>query len=225
MPGSRVLIRLESGVVVLRSSIGIVAPLVGVFASVGASACASAPNAGPTPVEEPSTETRREVIRGGSGLASVIEYHPPSNRARVIDLRASADSLWPRVLAAYQSIGLPLGEIDSQQHTVGTSSVRVVGRLGDTRLGEYLDCGPGVLGSRAADTYVVTMRVTTELKPVAPAPSPSTTVRTVVGGVAKANATQGDQVDCVSTGALETRLVRLVAPKPVRTVGGTAPAP
>lgn len=172
--------------------------------------CAPTPNPGPTPVEEQTAEVRREVIRG-EGRAGLVEYHPTANRARVIDLRASPDSLWPRVLAAYQTLGLPIGEIDTRARLVGTSSVRTLGRLGGARLGDYLDCGASALGARAADTYVVVLRVTTELKPVAADP-PSTTVRTLVAAVAKANGTQGDPVDCVSTGALETRLVRLVSP-------------
>jgi hypothetical protein len=172
----------------------------------------SAPDQGPTPVEEPPTETRREVIRGGASLAGIVEYHPTANRARVIEFRATPAALWPRVIAAYQAVGIPLGEVDTQAWTLGTNSVRVIGRLGGTRISDYLDCGPGPLGSRAADTYVVTFRATTELKPATAGTAPYTTVRSLVAGVAKANATQGDPVDCVSTGRLETRLVRLIDP-------------
>lgn len=174
-----------------------------------------APDAGPTPVEEPPTETRREVIRGGASLAGIVEYHPTANRARVIDFRASAPALWPRVIAAYQAVGLPLGEIDTQAWTLGTSSVRVVGQIAGTPASEYLDCGSGALGVQAANTYVITFRATTELRPAPAGNEPYTTVRTLVAGVAKANTTQGDPVTCVSTGRLETRLVRLIDPASV----------
>jgi hypothetical protein len=178
-----------------------------------AGACAPAANAGPTPVAEDVAEARREVLRGGTG--GVYEYHPDANRARVIDLSTPIDSLWPRLMAAYDRLGLPLGEVDTGARTLGTSSVRVVGRLGGTPLSEYLDCGPGPLGSRAADSYAVTLRAVTELHPVDSANvSRGTTVRTLLEAKAKANSTQGDPVTCVSTGRLETRVVRLMAAAP-----------
>jgi hypothetical protein len=215
-----------------------------VAGAAAAGACApAATNQGPTPTEEAPLATRREVLRGGG--PGMMEYHPDPNRARVIDLRVPPDTLWPRVIAAYERLGLPLGEVDRAAGSLGTSSVRAVGRLGGTPLGEYVDCGSAPLGTRAADTYIVYLRVVSQLLPqgagaapaggssavaaaaaVAPAaaragapagaPAAVTTLRTLVTASAKANATQGDPVDCISTGRLETRLVRLVAPAPAR---------
>lgn len=177
-------------------------------------ACAPPPATGPTPVEEAPNEVRREVIRGGANEAGIVEYHPTTNKARVIDFRGTPDALWPRVLAAYQTLGLPLGEVDTRAHTAGTSSVRAVGRFAGAPISNFLDCGANALGTPAADTYVVTLQVATELRP-SPVTTGTTTVRTLVSAVGKANGTQGDPVDCVSTGALETRLVRLVDPAAV----------
>ncbi len=211
--------------VVARSVVTAVAGAAGVAA---AAACATpAATQGPTPTEEAPVAIRREVLRGGG--PGIMEYHPDPNRARVVDLRVAPDTLWPRVLAAYERLGLPLGEVDVAARTLGTSSVRAVGRLGSVPLGEYIDCGAAPLGTRAADSYIVYLRVTSELRPQgaaapaatsAPAATPAagagavTTLRTLVSASAKANATQGDPVDCISTGRLETRLARLVAPAP-----------
>jgi hypothetical protein len=224
-PGRRV-----AAGVVARS---VVAAVAGAAAVVAAAACAPpAAHQGPTPTEEAPVAIRREVLRGGG--PGIMEYHPDPNRARVVDLRVAPDTLWPRVLAAYERLGLPLGEVDVAARTLGTSSVRAVGRLGSVPLGEYIDCGAAPLGTRAADSYIVYLRVTSELRPQgaaaapvatsAPAATPAatpaagagavTTLRTLVSASAKANATQGDPVDCISTGRLETRLARLVAPAP-----------
>lgn len=205
----------RSAAYISRARRSLPAPTSALVGLLGLTGCASAPPPGPTPVEEPPAELRRDVIRGGAGQAGIVEFHPPPNRARVLEFTATPDSLWPRVLVAYQALGLPLGEIDTNARTVGTSSQRLLGRLGGVRLSQYLDCGPGALGTSAADAYVVTLRATTSLS-AAPAAGPAavgrTTVRTLLTAVAKANATQGDAVDCVSTGALETRLVRLIDP-------------
>ncbi len=140
-----------------------------------AAACASpAANQGPTPTEEAPVAIRREVLRGGG--PGMMEYHPDPNRARVVDLRVAPDTLWPRVLAAYERLGLPLGEVDVAARTLGTSSVRAVGRLGNVPLGEYVDCGAAPLGTRAADSYIVYLRVTSELRPQGSAASAGATI-------------------------------------------------
>lgn len=185
--------------------------------------CASTPSGGPTPVEDAPEATRTESLRATQGQG-LVAYHPTPNRARIIDFPASAEALWPRVIGAYERVGIPLGEVDGKARTLGTSSVRVLGRLGDTRVGEYIDCGAGPLGMRLTDTYIVLLRAVTELRPpagsraAAPPGQASlrrpeyTTVRTLVTATAKPNSTQGDPVDCVSTGRLETRLARLIDP-------------
>lgn len=205
---------------------GSTAPRLLLAALAGLSACKSVPNAGPTPLEDRPEATRTESLRATQGQG-LVAYHPTPNRARIIDFAASADSLWPRAISAYERLGLPLGEVDTRARTLGTSSVRVVGRLGDTRVGEYVDCGAGPLGARLADTYIVTLRAVTELRaqgdtsaaraPVVAGQRRFTTVRTLVTATAKPNSTQGDPVDCISTGRLETRLVRLIDPAAPRT--------
>ncbi|MDQ6925261.1 MAG: hypothetical protein M3154_03380 [Candidatus Eremiobacteraeota bacterium] len=149
----------------------------------------------------------------------MIEYHPNATTGWVVDVPGQPATFWPRVIAAYDRLGIPVGETDTKAYLLGTSSIRVTSRLGGTRLSEYLDCGSGPIGNPAADAYVVTLRATTELKPGSQVSAPFTTIRTLLSATAKPNTTQGDPVVCASTGLLETRIARLITTDTATTTG------
>jgi hypothetical protein len=122
------------------------------------------------------------------------------------DLAAPLDKVWDALPAAYASLSIPITVNEPANRTIGAERMRTHHYLGDARLSKLLDCGESA-GGLNADTYEVNLSVLTQLQSNA---AGGTTVATRVDAVAKPASTAGQYSSCVSTGQLETRLVRFI---------------
>lgn len=171
------------------------------------SACAS----------NPDNETRRpmQTARVVDGVGRVTEIPLDATRLSVgITLDLPVERAWPALVAAYKAVGIPITDVDSRAYFIGNRDLRLRGRLGDTRLSRYLDCGH-TQGNQSANTYEVHMDVQTRL---APENADTTAIRTTIEATARPSTFAGHDVRCSSTGRLERRiavevLVRGTAPK------------
>lgn len=160
-----------------------------------ASGCASA--------HEPNTRPPSETVRVVDGMGRVTEIPMDATSASSgIELDVPVERAWKGVVEAYPALGIPLTEIDPRSHMVGNREMRLRGRLGDTRLSSYLQCGR-TQGGASANTYEVHLSVRTRLEPAGPG---ATTVRTQLDATARPSTFAGHDVRCSSTGRLERRI-------------------
>src|SRR4051812_7621295 len=122
------------------------------------------------------------------------------------DLQAPLDKVWSALPAAYASLSIPLTVNEPANRVIGAERMRTHHYLGDLRLSKLLDCGE-TAGIPNADTYDVSLSMLTQLQSNA---AGGTTVTTRVDAAAKPGSTSGQYSSCVSTGQLETRLVRSI---------------
>jgi hypothetical protein len=160
------------------------------------SACASS---GPRPAPGPATQTVRIVDSTGRVVQLAVD---PRGTAGTAPLEMSVEEAWRSLLRAYDAIGLSITSMDNRVYSVA-ANMRLRGRLGTTRLSQYLDCGRSQ-GGPSADTYDVHMEVQSRLVRAGDA---TTTLTTHVEASARPAALTGAPLRCASTGTLERRLV------------------
>lgn len=180
------------------------APLAGAPVTVHAQAPAPA-GAPPTPHTEvaPRPSERRVTIAG-----STITLRPSGDGFLDATLTAPAARLYEVVGMAFGDVGLTAKEVDPTIQQVGTGTFRAQFRLAKQRLSTYLDCGLDAMGLRQADSYSVSMRVTTQ---VVAESAERATVRTIVQATGRPPSNSGNEIHCPSTGKLEERLAEAVA--------------
>lgn len=140
---------------------------------------------------------------GSAQTSQTTEAPVVSGRA---DLQAPLDKVWDALPPAYASLSIPITVNEPANHVIGTERMRTHHYLGDVRLSKFLNCGE-VEGVLNADTYDVNLSSLTQLQSNA---AGGTTVTTRVEAAAKPASTAGQYSSCVSTGQLETRLVRFI---------------
>lgn len=160
-----------------------------------ASGCASA--------HEPHTRPPSETVRVVDGMGRVTEIPMDATAGSSgIKLDLPVEQAWKGLVQAYPALGIPITEIDPRSHAIGNRDLRVRGRLGDTRLSSYLECGR-TQGRASANTYEVQLSVRTRLESSAPG---TTTVSTHLNATARPSTFAGHDVRCSSTGRLERRI-------------------
>ena len=174
-------------------------------AIIGLSACAflgCAP-AGPGAVASaPGPDVRMNLPQGTQVIASV----GVTVVRGVANLQFPIEKVWSAMAPAYDSLAIPLTVLDASNHTIGNEGLKARRRIGNTRIGEYLNCGNGE-GGPSADIYDINLSMVSKLEPNA---NGGTTITTTVDGVAKPASFTGDYVKCGTTGVLEQRLVKFV---------------
>lgn len=142
---------------------------------------------------------------------STTDIRLSSDNGPVSDMVPGAVShVWPALVAAYQSFGFPVQQIDGMSHVIGAANVRLPHRLAGERLSTYFDCGMDMTGA-IADSHVIEMTIQVA---AAQQSADSTVVAAKVS--AAAYATQGtstDPVRCSTRGELERRIVEAVRKK------------
>jgi hypothetical protein len=124
----------------------------------------------------------------------------------VANLQFPIDKVWSAMSPAYDSLAIPLTVFDPANHTIGNEGLKARRRIGNTRIGEYLNCGNGE-GGPSADIYDINLSMVSRLQPNA---NGGTTITTTVDGAAKPASFTGDYIKCGTTGELEQRLVKFV---------------
>jgi hypothetical protein len=159
------------------------------------SACASTGN-GSTPRSTIET-TRVATPTGTTTLTSVATVEPG-----FVSLEVPIDVVWRALPVAYDSVGIPVGKVDTPSHVVGNEGFKLRRKLGGVALSRYLDCGQAQ-GFRSAETYEINLAVLTQLQPVG---TTGTSAATSVQATARPVNFAGDYSACSSTGELEKRL-------------------
>ncbi|HEV2146892.1 MAG TPA: hypothetical protein VGR37_05800 [Longimicrobiaceae bacterium] len=166
------------------------------FAVLALSACAPAS-------PELSPGTRDSTLLVNDGTVNIRT----SERSVAVDVPLAAEQAWAALPAAYEALGLrgggPAGE-----RLFGVPRMEASRALNGVRLSRYLDCGATVSVPNA-DSYAVTLQVSTRLTPVT---GSSTRVETLVQGTARPRDTSGNPVACTSTGALERQIAEKLRP-------------
>jgi hypothetical protein len=117
------------------------------------------------------------------------------------------DSAWKAIVQVYQELGIEPTTFITDARTIGNQSLKVRRVLGKTPLSRYLNCGAGSGVGPNADYYNVEMSVMTYLSATTTA---TTNIQTRVAATAKPLAVGSNPVECLTTGALEKRIVTLM---------------
>jgi len=171
--------------------------LVTLLVALAASACASAPAAGPE-------RTTRVAISSGAGSLGITEIRHDLTPSRTLPLHP--DSVWRALPLVYERLGVEGAGLLPGQPVYGAQGFRPR-RLEGKRLSSWIDCGTGLTATPKADEYLVTMSL---LSRVVPEREGGTRLETVLTAHARSLSAAGDPVNCQSTGRLEARVAELV---------------
>lgn len=154
-------------------------------------------------------ETRQSTVdaagASGTDLVRVQKTLAPLERSVPVPVERA----WAVLPAVYELLGIPVGTVDPATRMLGNQALQARGRLGKVPLSHYLSCGGNsVTGISNADSYAMTIRVLTQLKPESDG---GTKVSTLVDAYGRAQAFGNGDVTCGSTGELEQQIAARVA--------------
>jgi hypothetical protein len=152
---------------------------------------------------EPRTKEQRVNIAG-----TTIAMRPTEDGFQEATLSAPAAVLYTVLTQAYEDVGLKAKEIDQNAQQAGTGTFRAQYRLGKQRLSTFVDCGLDGMGLRQADSYAMSIRVTTQIVPEG---AERATIRTLVQATGRPPSNSGLEIHCPSLGTLEQKLAEAVA--------------
>jgi hypothetical protein len=163
----------------------------------------------PAPSDPPRTEVEarrpeQKVNIGGTSIA----MRASEDGFQDATLTAPAARLFEVLAAAYADVGLTLKETDMPRQQTGTGTFRAQYRIGKQRMSTFLDCGLDPMGLKQADSYAISMRVTTQIVPES---ADRATVRTLVQATGRPPSNSGLELHCPSTGKLEQKIAEAVA--------------
>jgi hypothetical protein len=161
------------------------------------------PAAPPIPQSDPLSKERRISIAG-----TTIAMRPSADGFQEATLTATAARLFAVLPEAFHDIGLTAKELDQNTQQAGTGTFRAQYRIGKQRMSTFIDCGLDGMGLRQADSYGISMRVTTQIVPEGPERA---TVRTLVQSTGRPASNSGLEIHCPSLGTLEQKLAEAVA--------------
>lgn len=145
------------------------------------------------------------------GHNSSMEMQTSSSVARgVVMVHNSLGNTWKALIAAYDSVGIPVTSSNPGEGVLGNEGLRVRRRLKDVPLIRYLDCG-STQGGPSAETYDITLVIRTHLQPT-PEGIRATTLMQATG---RPVSLAGNTINCTSTGRLEARIGDLLGGKPL----------
>lgn len=145
-----------------------------------------------------SSTTETPVI--GAGSVRIRS----NDAAKVTRLSAPIARVWAILPSVFDSLSIPLTDLDANKHLIGNSGMKAYKTLGKTSLAQYLDCGK-TQGFPSAETYEIQLSVLTQVSP----DGDGTTMATLIEAAGRPLAFSGGFTKCTSTGALETRLADL----------------
>ena len=158
----------------------------------------------------PSSTSRTETLVVASGDGAVRQVTTVStDRPLAYPLKYPMDEVWRVLPAVFDSVGIPVTELDASRRRIGNAAFRLRRRLGTTPLQQYVDCG-AAQGGPNAETYEVALTVFTEVVADADA---SSTLSTVVQANARPISFAGDWIRCTTKGRLEGKIAEIAAAK------------
>jgi len=152
-----------------------------------------------------------QTVQIQTGDATTINLNMINeDRADSRIIKAPMEQVWKMLPAVYAELGLPVNLFVDRTHQIGARSARFRGRVGKTRLSQYVSCGADITGEDKANTYEVTLDV---MSGIGPLDGGQTNLLTMVTASGRPLATSGEAVRCTSTGALERGLAQLTTLK------------
>jgi len=142
---------------------------------------------------------------GVSGMAGRLTINPGSGPS-TSSLPATVDQVWRVLPAAFDSLGIPVTQVDPVKRVMGNPGFKLRQRLGRVSLSRYVDCGQTQVGPNA-DSYDVHMTILVSLQAAA---AGGTTASTNFEVLAKPIAFSQDYSRCSTRGYLESRLMEAV---------------
>ena len=186
----------------LHRSAGALAPLAALVVG-----CAA--NRSVTPGEEVAVTPNTVRIETPGG-APMEARTVAEDRSVVQTIKTTPAVAWSKLPAVFNELQLPVaGYIDAARQ-ISAKGVRVRGHLGRLRMSQLVTCGTDMTGDDKANSYEVSLDVTTSVRP---ADNGQAAVQTMVIANARPLAVSGDPVRCVTTGSLEKRIATAVLVK------------
>jgi len=121
-------------------------------------------------------------------------------------LTATPDSAWKVLPAAYASLDLPVHERDEAGRRLGACWIRVRQRIWGVPLSRFINCGE-LRSMPNADRMDIELLILSLVKPDGRG---GTTLSTFVLATAGDSAGSSNRIWCLSTGALESRILEAV---------------
>ncbi len=169
-------------------------------------ACAGARS---TPQETTVVTPRTAVITTSTGTSSVQLTN--QDRTQGATIRVAPDLAWKLIPSVFADFALPVTTYLTDTRQIVSANNRARGRLGTLRMTALVSCGADMLGDDKANSYEVTLAVSTAISPTAD--TAAALVSTLVTATARPMATSGDLLHCASTGQLEKRIANAVLVK------------
>ncbi|MDQ2932379.1 MAG: hypothetical protein M3Y05_16380 [Gemmatimonadota bacterium] len=170
-------------------------------------ACSSG-NSGRETTQAPDLRSTLQLTRvdmpNGASIEIDWEHQHTYEETKLL---VGVDKAWSEYPTVFGELGIEPNVIDSKQHVFGNAGVKVRGSLGRQRLSRYIDCG-ATAGMANADQYDIIVRVVSQ---VIPADAGLSTIRTQVEANGRASGESSTSARCVSTGALEARIARMMS--------------
>jgi hypothetical protein len=161
--------------------------------------------AGPSSSATPAPQVSRVATAGGGEIRM---SGPEAATVHVVAF--PLEKVWLALPAVFDSIGVPITELDPAKRALGNSAFKIHGRLKGVPLSRYIDCGSSTQIGPNADSYDVTLTLTAELRP---ATSGGTSVNTTFGAVAKPATFAQQNSQCSSKGVMESRFIDILNAK------------
>ncbi|MEP6763545.1 MAG: hypothetical protein ABJB66_04495 [Gemmatimonadaceae bacterium] len=164
-------------------------------------ACASSSGGSAATSTKPATQTI-----SGAGIGSLTVRS--TTEADLARLPYAPDAVWRVLPSIFDSLGIPVTELNQTSRQIGNTGYKIRQRLGKVSLSRYLDCGSSQIGPNA-DSYDVFLTVLTTVAPAGDAAS--TALSTVVDAQSRPATYNQAYSHCSSKGGIEKRITDLVA--------------
>jgi hypothetical protein len=112
------------------------------------------------------------------------------------------DKVWTVLATVYDSLGIPIGTVDSKRMFIGNTGFKAHQKLGKTSLSKFIDCGR-TQGFPSADSYDIYLQITTQVQPK----DQGSTLSTMLEAAGRPMAFSGEYVKCPSLGVLEAAIL------------------
>lgn len=132
-----------------------------------------------------------------------------SDGATVNTLAFPLQRVWAVLPSVFDSLGIPLTDLDQKEHRIGNSGMKAHKTLGKTALSKLIDCGASQ-GFPSADTYDIHLSIITQ---ISTNEAGMTSIGTLLEASGKPMAFPGGYSRCTTTEALENQIVDLVKAK------------
>ncbi len=140
---------------------------------------------------------------GGSGDLRITGTDPST----VHTIAYGPEQVWRSLPAVFDSIGIPVANLDAPKRVMGNSAFKIRGRLKNVPLSRYIDCGTSTQIGPNADSYDVNINLLAEVKP---GDGGTTQLITTFEAVARPANFAQTYSRCATKGVLESRFADLV---------------